>query len=62
MIRMRRTRMNLITIGRRMRMMKMMKMMRPMRIMNMMNGTKLPRTMKTKKMFILRLSFEQWER
>ena len=52
MMRMMRTRTNLITIGRRMRrirMMKIMKTMRMMRIVNMMDRRKLPRTTKRRR-------------
>ena len=46
--------MNLITIGRRMRMIRMTKMMRKMRILTMASGAKLFRATTTKKMYITR--------
>ena len=54
MKRMMRIRMNLVTIGGRMRIIRMMKMM------NMMNMTKLSRTMRMTRMEIMRQSYEQW--
>ena len=54
--------MNLITIGRRVRIIRTIRMMQVMRIMNVMNRMKLFRAMKPKRMYIMRESCEQWER
>ena len=54
MIRMMRTKMNFIAIGRRMRAIATIKIMKMMRIMNMMNATKSFRAMKTERMFVIR--------